>query len=61
MPPDAQAFHHQDPAAATCSRGVGRVRRDRQLPGTRCLESEDGEERRPAHITDALVAGSSSR
>jgi hypothetical protein len=28
----------------------------RSLPGAYCLESEDGQERRPAHITDTLGA-----
>ena len=54
MPADRQALLHQDAAAATSLAGRGRRHSYHSLPGACSLESEDGQEPRPARIADAL-------
>src|SRR5215470_17883649 len=54
MPADRQPFVHQDSAARTSLAGVGRRHSHHSLPGACSLESEDGQELRPARILDAF-------
>jgi hypothetical protein len=54
MQADGQALLDQHTAARTPLTRERRVDRLHLLPGACCLESEDGEKRRPACVRDAL-------
>src|SRR5215469_10784351 len=54
MGPYRETFRHTLPTSATVLTGVLGGHRDHLTPGPCCLGFEDGAERRPARITDAL-------